>query len=35
MRGEPDRDNSHPLRQQLTLNGQRPVHDQQDQKETR
>ena len=35
MRGEPDQDNSHPLRRQFAINGQQPVHDQQDQKETR
>ena len=33
-RGEPDKDNSHPLRQRFTINGQRPVHDLQGQKET-
>ena len=35
MRGEPDRDNSHPLHRQFTINEQQPVHDQQDQKEIR
>ena len=34
-RGEPDQDNSHPLCRRFTTNGQQPVHDQQDQKETR
>ena len=35
MRGEPDQDNSYPLCPRFTINGQRPVHDQQNQKETR
>ena len=35
MRGEPDQDNSHPLRLRFAINEQQPVHDQQDQKEIR